>query len=503
MEDYTQLKLEELKLKAQELGVKGYKGKKKNEIIQMLMEIAQKVPAQPVLEKTRKAAPKKNEPVLSATVEKEAQVVADEEKKTLYEIEKKDEMATPIIAPEQVKIAAEEDTGETKKQQLFDVNSEATAIGVLELLPDGYGFLRSVNLQSSSEDIYVSPALIRKYGLKTGDKVAGYAIKKESEKFQALVFIKSVNGDKPEMCRMRKAFESLVPIYPQPRISLENVSHNYSMRLIDVICPIGKGQRGLIVSPPKAGKTTLLKNIAQSITLNHPDIELIVLLIDERPEEVTDIIYSVENADVVYSTFDMPPDNHTKVAEMVLERAQRLVEHKKDVVILLDSLTRLSRAYNMTVQATGRTLSGGLEVGALLKPKKFFGAARKIRDGGSLTILATALVDTGSRMDDVIYEEFKGTGNMELHLDRYLSERRIFPAIDIYKSGTRKEELLLSYEELTASWNIRRAFGSYNSADVTEYIIGRITNTKTNEDFVAKVNEELKKDSKIFKNTYR
>ena len=339
---------------------------------------------------------------------------------------------------------------------MFDVNrTEANVNGILEVLPDGYGFARASSTLSETNDIYVSPTLIRKYNLKTGDRLIGYAVKREGEKFEALIFVKSVNGDRPDMARHRKPFESLIPVYPDTRLTLEREPRDYAMRLIDLIAPIGKGQRGLIVAPPKAGKTTLLKHIAKNMKENAPEVEMIVLLIDERPEEVADMMHSLPDADVVYSTFDLPPENHTKVAELVLERAQRMVEHGKDVVILLDSITRLARAYNMTVQTTGRTLSGGLEAGALHKPKKFFGAARKIKDGGSLTILATALIETGSRMDDVIFEEFKGTGNMELHLDRKMSERRIFPAIDLNKSGTRKEELLLNYEELSAIWNIR------------------------------------------------
>lgn len=355
----------------------------------------------------------------------------------------------------QERIREETDT----KKPLFDLQkSDANVDGILEVLPDGYGFIRSSKtyLASGHEDVYTPPQMIRRYQLKTGDNIVGFAVKRENEKFEALIFIKSVNGQRPEFARTRRSFESLAPTYPDQQLRLENDPRNYAMRIIDLISPIGRGQRGLIVAPPKAGKTTLLKNIAKSILANQNDVKMIVLLIDERPEEVTDMIRSIEGADVVYSTFDMPPENHTKVAELVLERAKRLVEHGQDVVILLDSITRLARAYNMTVPPSGRTLSGGLEVGALHLPKKFFGAARKIEHGGSLTILATALVETGSRMDDVIFEEFKGTGNMELHLDRKLSERRIFPAIDIYKSGTRKEELLLEYEELNAVYHIRR-----------------------------------------------
>ncbi|MDK2811141.1 MAG: transcription termination factor Rho [Petroclostridium sp.] len=364
------------------------------------------------------------------------------------------------------------------------IESDDPVGGVLEVLPDGYGFLRSDNYLSGTKDIYVSPSQIRRFNLKTGDKIIGKGrIPKEGEKFQALLYVQTVNGDSPEVAAKRVPFENLTPIYPDQRITLETGPRELAMRLIDLIAPIGKGQRGMIVAPPKAGKTILLKKIANSISINYPDIELIVLLIDERPEEVTDMQRSIKG-EVIYSTFDEVPEHHIKVAEMVLERAQRLVEHKKDVVILLDSITRLARAYNLTIPPTGRTLSGGLDPGALHKPKRFFGAARNIEHGGSLTILATALIETGSRMDDVIFEEFKGTGNMELHLDRRLSEKRIFPAIDINKSGTRKEELLLSQKELETIWMIRKAMSNQGTAEVTETLINRLMATKSNEEFV-------------------
>jgi len=364
------------------------------------------------------------------------------------------------------------------------IESDDPVGGVLEVLPDGYGFLRSENYLSGNKDIYVSPSQIRRFNLKTGDLVVGKGrIPKEGEKFQALLYVQSVNGDPPEVAAKRVAFENLTPIYPNQRITVETGTMELAMRLIDLIAPIGKGQRGMIVAPPKAGKTILLKKIANSITINYPEIELIVLLIDERPEEVTDMQRSIKG-DVIYSTFDEVPEHHIKVAEMVLERAQRLVEQKKDVVILLDSITRLARAYNLIIPPTGRTLSGGLDPGALHKPKRFFGAARNIENGGSLTILATALIETGSRMDDVIFEEFKGTGNMELHLDRRLSEKRIFPAIDINKSGTRREELLLSQKELEAIWTIRKALSNQGTAEVTETLINRLMATKNNEEFV-------------------
>jgi len=368
------------------------------------------------------------------------------------------------------------------------IESDDPVEGVLEVLPDGYGFLRSDNYLSGPKDVYVSPSQIRRFNLKTGDKIKGKGrIPKEGEKFQALLYVQTVNGDPPEAATRRTPFEYLTPIYPEQRITLETSPRELSTRLIDLIAPIGKGQRGMIVSPPKAGKTILLKKIANAITNNYPEIELIVLLIDERPEEVTDMQRSIKG-EVIYSTFDEVPEHHIKVAEMVLERAQRLVEQKKDVVILLDSITRLARAYNLTIPPTGRTLSGGLDPGALHKPKRFFGAARNIENGGSLTIMATALIETGSRMDDVIFEEFKGTGNMELHLDRRLSEKRIFPAIDINRSGTRREELLLDQRELESIWAIRKAMSNMGTAEVAEMIINRLMQTKTNVEFVNSIN---------------
>jgi transcription termination factor Rho len=368
------------------------------------------------------------------------------------------------------------------------IESDDPVEGVLEVLPDGYGFLRSDNYLSGAKDVYVSPSQIRRFSLKTGDKIRGKGrIPKEGEKFQALLYVQTVNGDQPDTASRRIPFEHLTPIFPDKRITLETTPRELSTRLIDLIAPIGRGQRGMIVSPPKAGKTILLKKIANAMTKNYPEIELIVLLIDERPEEVTDMQRSI-NGEVVYSTFDKVPEHHIKVAEMVLERAQRLVEHKKDVVILLDSITRLARAYNLTIPPTGRTLSGGLDPGALHSPKRFFGAARNIEFGGSLTIIATALIETGSRMDDVIFEEFKGTGNMEVHLDRKLSEKRIFPAIDVNKSGTRREELLLSQKELEAIWAIRKAMSNMGTADVTEILINKLMQTKSNEEFVNSIN---------------
>jgi len=373
---------------------------------------------------------------------------------------------------------------EKKFLESKDIEKGGRADGILEILPDGFGFLRSDNYQSGDRDTYISPSQIRRFNLRTGDRITGITrAPKEGEKFPALLYVQGVNGDNPESVTRRPYFEDLTPIFPNRKIVLESNPKDLSTRIIDLLAPIGMGQRGMIVSLPKAGKTILLKKIANSITANYPKVELIVLLIDERPEEVTDMKRSI-NGDVIYSTFDEMPENHCKVAEMVLERAKRLVEQKKDVVILLDSITRLARAYNLTIAPTGRTLSGGLDPGALYKPKKFFGAARNIEEGGSLTILATALVDTGSRMDDVIYEEFKGTGNMEVHLDRKLSEKRIFPAIDMNRSGTRREEMLLTPKEYETIMTIRKAFSSGSSSEVAEYLINKLLHTRTNEEFI-------------------
>ncbi|NLU10951.1 MAG: transcription termination factor Rho [Tepidanaerobacter acetatoxydans] len=370
-----------------------------------------------------------------------------------------------------------------KIMEAANEHGDAVAEGVLEVLPDGYGFLRIENYLPSDEDIYISPSQIRRFHLRTGDMIAGNVRPpKEGEKYRAVLQISAVNGLDPEHAVCRYHFDSLTPIFPNSRFIMEHDPQELSTRIIDIIAPIGKGQRALIVSPPKAGKTMMLKNIANSLTQNHPEVQLIVLLIDERPEEVTDIRRSVEG-EVVSSTFDELPENHLRVADMVLERAQRLVESRKDVVILLDSITRLARANNLVVPPTGRTLSGGLDPSALHKPKRFFGSARNIEEGGSLTIIATALVETGSRMDDVIYEEFKGTGNMEIHLDRKLAERRIYPAIDIKKSGTRREELLLSKEELEAAWVLRKALASVDNVEATSIIINKLRKTKTNREF--------------------
>ncbi|MBQ2451630.1 MAG: transcription termination factor Rho [Lachnospiraceae bacterium] len=389
--------------------------------------------------------------------------------------------------------AREEKSREDKgKDEKFpsELDSGMQANGILEVMPDGFGFIRCENFLPGENDVYVSPSQIRRFNLKTGDIIEGnIRVKTQNEKFSALLFVKKINGFAPEIAGRRGNFEDMTPVFPDERIKLETPGASVAMRVMDLISPVGKGQRGMIVSPPKAGKTTLLKEVAKSILKNAPQMHMIILLIDERPEEVTDIKEAIEgpNVEVIYSTFDELPEHHKRVAEMVIERAKRLVEHKKDVCILLDSITRLTRAYNLTVPPSGRTLSGGLDPAALHMPKRFFGAARNMREGGSLTILATALVDTGSKMDDVVYEEFKGTGNMEMVLDRKLSERRIFPAIDIPKSGTRREDLLLTKEELDAVNIMRKALNGMKSEEAVDRILDLYAQTKDNKEFVSTV----------------
>lgn len=373
---------------------------------------------------------------------------------------------------------------------MSELDSGQVARGILEVMQDGFGFIRCDNYMPGEGDVYVAPSQIRRFNLKTGDVIEGNTrIKTEKEKFSALLFVKSINGYTPEQMMRRTNFEDMTPIFPDKRLRLETPGASVAMRIMDLMSPVGKGQRGMIVSPPKAGKTTLLKEVAKSIKQNNPEMHMIILLIDERPEEVTDIREAIEGpkVEVIYSTFDELPDHHKRVSEMVIERAKRLVEHKNDVVILLDSITRLTRAYNLVVPPSGRTLSGGLDPAALHMPKRFFGAARNMREGGSLTILATALVDTGSKMDDVVYEEFKGTGNMEMVLDRRLSERRVFPAIDIPKSGTRREDLLLSREEMEAINIIRRALNGMKADEAVDRVLDMFARTRNNREFVEMV----------------
>ena len=398
-----------------------------------------------------------------------------------YQSSKKEDIVVPV------------EVEEIKDESNFKLNGEDEYVeGILELLPDGYGFLRGDNYLSTPKDVYVSPVQIRRFRLDTGDKVRGIKrAPREGERFAALIYVCEVNGEQPEKAMKRKRFDDLTPIYPTQRLKLETAQNEYTMRLMDLMSPIGKGQRGMIVAPPKAGKTTILKKIANSITTNNPEVVLIVLLIDERPEEVTEMKRSIKG-DVIFSTFDEQPEHHVKVAEMVLERAKRLTEQKKDVVILLDSITRLARAYNLVIPSSGRTLSGGFDPSALHKPKRFFGAARNTEDAGSLTILGTALVETGSRMDEVIFEEFKGTGKMEVFLDRSLSEKRIFPAVDVNKSGTRRDELLLSSSELDTVNSIRKNLSSLSTADLTERLLNYMIRTKNNEEFINLIKQAMK-----------
>ena len=479
-ENYNEMTLVNLKEIAKEKGIKNISKLKKSELIEELVKITpNKIEKNGVI-LTEKIAPKNRNIEASIHIEENVNNEA-------YVSNSRDRYNV-----------TEEDKEEKKERLKVMINESNSSKGVLEIQENNsFGFLRCNNYLTGENDIYVSPSQIRRFNLRTGDEVEGKVREaKDGEKFKALLFVEKVNGESPDKAIGRKNFENLTPIYPKERLHLETDNgRDLSSRLMDFMCPIGKGQRGIIVAPPKAGKTTLLKRIAQNISKNYPDIKHIVLLIDERPEEVTDMKRSI-NGDVIYSTFDEEPQNHAKVSQMVLERAKRMVEQGKDVVILMDSITRLSRAYNLTITPTGRTLSGGLDPGALLMPKKFFGAARNVEEGGSLTILATALVETGSRMDDMIFEEFKGTGNMEVHLDRRLQERRIFPAIDIYKSGTRKEDLLLSDEEKEVAFAIRRNMNrDGNIESITETLINMLSKTKNNKEFMELFikNEVMKK----------
>ena len=461
--NYEDMTLQELKSAAKELGIKGITGMKKSELVQLLNAV-----------KGHQKAGK--EAVNKATAEKV-------EKRSV--VEKTQKQPTVTKAEKQ---SPEEKTAAKKDSVDFSLDSGKEANGILEVMADGFGFIRCENYLPGDHDIYVSPAQIKKFNLKTGDIIVGnQKVKTDKEKFAALLYIRSINGYTIEETQRRKNFEDLTPIFPNERIQLENAhSNSISMRIMDLLAPIGKGQRGMIVAPPKAGKTTLLKQIAISISRTYRDMHLIVLLIDERPEEVTDIRESIEgpNVEVIYSTFDELPEHHKRVSEMVLERAKRLVEHKEDVVILLDSITRLARAYNLTVPPSGRTLTGGLDPAALHMPKKFFGAARNMREGGSLTVLATALVETGSKMDDVVFEEFKGTGNMELVLDRKLQEKRIFPAIDVAKSGTRRDDLLLTPLEKEVVELLHKDFAGNRAEESIEEVLRMFVRTKSNTEFL-------------------
>ncbi len=456
-EKYESLSVTVLRDLAKARGLRHLSGLKKKELVELMLAEDEK----------------------EAGNEKKAEEVKEEKESREVREEMKCETDTKAPAQDAASVPARD-----------DLDSGITANGILEVMPDGYGFIRCENYLPGEKDVYVSPSQIRKFNLKTGDIISGNTrIKTQQEKFSALLYVNTINGFHPGVAQRRKNFEDLTPVFPNERIRLERPGSSVEMRIVDLVSPIGKGQRGMIVSQPKAGKTTLLKKIAKAVTGGNPDMHLIILLIDERPEEVTDIKEAIEgkNVEVIYSTFDELPEHHKRVSEMVIERAKRLVEHHRDVVVLLDSITRLARAYNLTVPPSGRTLSGGLDPAALHMPKRFFGAARNMREGGSLTILATALVDTGSKMDDVIFEEFKGTGNMELVLDRRLSEKRIFPAIDVVKSGTRREDLLLDKEEQEAVDIMRKAFNGSKSEDAVESVLNMFARTRNNREYIQMV----------------
>ena len=535
MEDLEGLSLVDLRLVAKKWGLKGITAYRKQELLELLKEEQakrQESPAEeqkaPVEEKKKKQespAEEQKAPAVKETVQTKSsstphdrspkrwgtekvsteRTAREEEinkrnmynKKAMSRYNEKQQQRREFVRKDSRK--TEENTGFTERSQKYSsspspvptdmeqLDSGEVRSGILEVLQEGYGFIRCDNYLPGEEDVYVSPALIRKYHLRTGDILEGnIRVRNQNEKFGALLYIKTVNGYSLDKVLKRTKFEQLTPIFPNERIRLETPGSGISMRMMDLISPIGKGQRGMIVSQPKTGKTTLLKQVAKAVKANHPTMHIIVLLIDERPEEVTDIKESImgNNVEVIYSTFDELPENHKRVSEMVIERAKRLVEHGEEVMILLDSITRLARAYNLTVQPSGRTLSGGLDPAALHMPKRFFGAARNMREGGNLTILATALVDTGSKMDDVVFEEFKGTGNMELVLDRALSEKRVFPAIDLQKSSTRREDLLLAQEEIEATFLMRKAFGGTKSEEAVERIIDMFRKTKNNQEFI-------------------
>ncbi len=498
-EKYESLALVQLKELAKIRGIKGVSTMKKAEVVDAMLtedekDKAREETTKPAENAAKNPVEKPAENAAKNPVEKPAEKTVEKAESVRTESHKTDggrtEGTRPAAEGEQPARPVRVNEAYDSTQYPVELDSGIEAEGILEVMPDGYGFIRSDNYLPGSEDVYVAPSQIRRFGLKTGDILRGNKrIKTQQEKFSALLFVRTINGYTPEESAKRTAFEDMTPIFPDERIKLETPGCSVAMRVMDLISPVGKGQRGMIVSPPKAGKTTLLKEVAQSILRTNPHMHMLILLIDERPEEVTDIKEAIcgDNVEVIYSTFDELPEHHKRVAEMVVERAKRLVEHKKEVVILLDSITRLTRAYNLVVPPSGRTLSGGLDPASLHMPKRFFGAARNMREGGSLTILATALVDTGSKMDDVIYEEFKGTGNMEIVLDRKLSEKRIFPAIDIAKSSTRREDLLLDNEELEAISIMRKALNGLKSDEATDRILDMFARTRNNRDFVAMV----------------
>ncbi|MCR4587766.1 MAG: transcription termination factor Rho [Lachnospiraceae bacterium] len=490
-EKLESLSLATLRDLAKGKGLKGAGSMKKAELVDALCSLAEETEEKPAAKKA--AEPKKTTAKKTSAKKAAKEEVKEEEAEEAPVAGKpvkasKSKAAKAEIKEEEEEAKEEKASSEDKGEEAIDeMDSGQTANGILEVMPDGYGFIRCENYLPGENDVYVSPSQIRRFNLRTGDIVEGNTrIKASNEKFCALLYVKKVNGSVPDLAHKRKNFEDLTPIFPDERIRLETGRSSVAMRIMDLMSPVGKGQRGMIVSPPKAGKTTLLKEVAKSVKQNNPEVHLIILLIDERPEEVTDIKEAIEgpNVEVIYSTFDELPEHHKRVSEMVIERAKRLVELHQDVMILLDSITRLTRAYNLTVPPSGRTLSGGLDPAALHMPKRFFGAARNMREGGSLTILATALIETGSKMDDVVYEEFKGTGNMEMVLDRKLSERRIFPAIDIPRSGTRRDDLLLSPDELEAINMIRKMFNGLKPEEAVDKVIDLFSRTKNNTEFV-------------------
>ncbi|MBP5763148.1 MAG: transcription termination factor Rho, partial [Lachnospiraceae bacterium] len=494
--------LSQLKEIAKSAGLKGITGLKKEELIERLVELDAKMQSEKAAKEAEEKKAESKPSEKKASPKKSGEKKPDEKKHAgKKREEKKSDDKKPVQEPAKEEKPAEEKKGDAPADAAKNSRAENAyvpqegdepAYGILEVMPEGYGFIRCDNYLPGENDVYVSPAQIRKFGLRTGDVLDGVKkAKSPSEKFSPLVFLNTVNGYPLSEAMKRVAFENMTPIFPNERIRMETDDEkNIAMRVMDLVSPVGKGQRGMIVSPPKAGKTTLLKSVAQSILFHNPETHIIILLIDERPEEVTDMKEAIRgrNVEVIYSTFDEMPEHHARVSEMVIERARRLVEHREDVVILLDSITRLARAYNQVIPPSGRTLSGGLDPAALHMPKRFFGAARNMREGGSLTILATALVETGSKMDDVVYEEFKGTGNMEMILDRKLSEKRIFPAVDLAKSGTRREDLLLTREELRAMEIARRALNSLKSDDAADRLLEEFKNPRSNAELVRNIN---------------